>query len=160
MNWHEIFEYKDGSLYWKIKPSNAVSPGDVISTTNRAGYVVFGFKRNQYRAHRVIWEMHNGEIYEGMEIDHINHIRYDNRIENLRVVTRHDNLKNQSMQSNNSSGYTGVRYDGARKKWKVSIKNNGKLEHIGYFDSISSAIYARKEAEGLYGFHENHGVKL
>lgn len=158
MNWNDVFEYIDGYIRWRIKPSNAVNPGDIVKTRNRAGYVVFAFKGKQYRAHRVIWEMQNGPIPEGMEIDHINHVRDDNTLENLRVVSRRENLKNQSMQLNNSSGHTGVRYDKKRGKWKVSIKNIGKLEHVGYFDELPGAISARKKAEEELGFHENHGV--
>lgn len=160
MNWNDVFDYKDGWLIWKIKPSNSVNPGDIVKTKNRAGYIVFAFMGKQYRSHRVIWEIKNKPIPEGMEIDHINHIRDDNRIDNLRVVTRRENLKNQSIQTNNSSGYTGIRYDKTRGKWKVSIKNIGKLKHIGYFQNIEEAISARKDAEVKYDFHENHGVNL
>lgn len=75
-------------------------------------------------AHRIIWEMFNGAIPEGKEIDHINGVKSDNRIENLRLCDRHINCKNAAKRRDNSSGVTGVSktYNG---KWVVQIQYNG-----------------------------------
>lgn len=84
MNWHDVFEYKDGFLYWKIKVGSGGStriPGDVAgSIKKRDGYTYVKFMRKSFMAHRVIYEIINGDIPIGMEIDHINHDRSDNRI--------------------------------------------------------------------------------
>lgn len=101
--------------------------------------------------------MHNGQIPDGMEIDHINHIRTDNRIENLRLVSRLTNMKNKSMYANNSSGVTGVRWDSRFGEWISRITTNGKIIYLGSFDNINDAITARNVAEAKIGFHDNHG---
>lgn len=110
-----------------------------------------------FRAHRVIWAMVHGKWPED-EIDHINHDKADNRIENLRDVTRQENCRNRSMNSNNTSGTTGVHWSNASKIWVARIKiGGGALVHIGSFKNKQDAIDARKAAEIKYGFHLNHG---
>lgn len=157
MNWEEHFSYFNGVLFWLYKPSMAVKKGDPAGGLMRNGYIHVGVKGKQYLAHRVVWEMHNGAIPDGMEIDHINHIRSDNRIENLRLATRSDNQRNKTKNRNNNSGTTGVGWSKKDKIWRARIKVNGKLLYLGSFSCIDSAIKARKEAEDRYSFHKNHG---
>ena len=80
---HKIFRYENGILYWRIKPSNNVNAGDVAGKIGGGGYRWIGYSKVRYPAHRLVWIMHFGEIQKGYEIDHINHVRSDNRIENL-----------------------------------------------------------------------------
>jgi hypothetical protein len=89
-------------------------------------------------------------------IDHINHIKYDNRIENLRDVDHKTNLRNKSIHSNNTSGQCGINYKD--NKWVVSIRVNYKSIHIGVYSDLHDAVDARKSAEKKYNFHENHGT--
>lgn len=112
----------------------------------------------QYQVHRIIWEMHNGEIPNGYFIDHINHNRIDNRIENLRLVTSGGNAKNRSRPNTNTSGVTGVHWNKRLNKWHVQINHEGKRKHIGLFDSIEKAAEARKDAISAFGYHKNHGA--
>lgn len=154
-------EYKDGGLYW-TKPSGPrarVSIGSRVGYVNREGYRVFKFEGDHVKEHRVIWYIHNGEIPEGMEVDHINHKRDDNRVSNLRLVSRSDNMKNTSIRKSNSSGFTGVSWCSTSKKWKAQIQVNGKKISLGYFSDIDLAIDARTEANVKYNFHGNHGGK-
>lgn len=109
--------------------------------------------------HRIVWIMHNGEIPFGMHIDHINHNRKDNRIQNLRLVTNGENHKNTKLYSRNSSGVCGVSFSKWHNKWWARINVDGKFINLGMFDDINSAIEAREKAEKFYGFHENHGRK-
>lgn len=153
----KTFRYEDGLLYWKIKPSNCVKVGDVAGKSRRNGYRLVGFGKERHPAHRIIWVMHFGEIPEFMEIDHINHDRSDNRLENLRLVSRSDNSKNRSSSSNNTSGATGV-YLTKHGKWHAQIKVDNKKIHLGLFTDLDKAAKARKDAEFLHGFHQNHGV--
>jgi HNH endonuclease len=120
------------------------------------GYAIFRFQRKTYCAHRVIWAYHYGEWPTG-QIDHINHDRADNRLENLRDVTHAENAKNQRIRSTNKSGFIGVSWFSQTKKWKSSIFSNGKTKHLGYFSEKSAAVAARKNAERKIGFHPNHG---
>src|SRR5699024_2308960 len=98
-------------------------------------------------------------IPNGMEVDHINHIRNDNRIENLRLVSRGDNMLNKSMYSNNKSGVTGVSWKSRNKTWVAQIQIGGKKKFLYEGRSLADAISARKLAESTNGFHENHGAK-
>lgn len=110
-----------------------------------------------HKVHRIIWEMHNGTIPEGMEVDHIDHNRLNNAIENLRLVTHRGNAVNQSLRSTNKSGLNGISWDKARNKWVARIYDHGKQIPLGRYSNIDDAIAARKEAELRYGYFENHG---
>lgn len=89
--------------------------------------------------------MHNGPIPEGYEIDHMNGIRSDNRIENLRLVSRSINNKNKKMQSNNTSGFTGVVFVKRRGKWNARVKENGIQKNLGSFSTAIEANEAREK---------------
>ena len=91
------------------------------------------------------------------EVDHVNHVRDDNRFGNLRKASHLQNLQNQSLYKNNSSGVVGVCWYGRIKKWVARIKLNGKNKHLGCFINKKEAIRARNEGEIKYNFHQNHG---
>jgi hypothetical protein len=99
------------------------------------------YKGKQERGHRVAWMMMYGEIPKGMVIDHINRIRHDNRIENLRPISHADNVRNQN-QSRRLSKYKGVNYVKPRGKWRVRVKLYGKDYHIGTFETEELAAWA------------------
>lgn len=160
MNWNDIFEYKDGKLYWKESGKGRKADRSFGCVCKKWGYVIGRFNEKTIRAHRVIWEIFNGEIPDGMQIDHVNHIRHDNRIENLRLVSNQENSKNNSMKKNNTSGVTGVCWNSQKGKWMARIKVDYKDIHLGLYSDISDAVKARKRAENNYGFHKNHGINL
>lgn len=81
------------------------------------------------------------------EIDHIHHKKYDNRKSELRIVTSSQNNMNKRLQSNNTSGCAGVSYHIRDKKWKATIKLNGKTTTLGWFKNKEDAIAARRKAE-------------
>lgn len=161
MRYSEFLEYKDDGLYWLAATSkqSRISIGSRVGHVNSEGYRVFKFAGKPLKEHRVVWEMHYGEIPDGMEIDHENHIRDDNRIENLRAVKRIVNMKNTSIRKTNNSGFTGVSWCNTHGKWKAQIQVDGKKISLGYHANINEAIEARKAANVKYGFHENHGGK-
>jgi hypothetical protein len=107
------------------------------------------------KAHRLAWIYMYGCVKN--EIDHINGNGLDNRISNLREVTKLENAKNHRKRITNKSGYTGVSWCRRTNKWRAEIKSNGKYFSLGYFEEIESAISARKAANDKYGFHINHG---
>lgn len=160
MNWNDAFEYKDGCLYWRESGKGRKADRSFGCVCKKWGYVIGRFNQKTIRAHRVIWEIFNGEIPEGMQIDHINHIRHDNRVENLRLVSNQENCKNISMQKNNTSGVTGVCWSKQKGKWMAKIKVDYKTINLGLYSDIEKAVEARKKAEIKYSFHKNHGVNL
>ncbi len=99
-------------------------------------------------AHRVAWFITHGVIPK--EIDHINRVRSDNRMANLRKAGRQDQAANTGMFSHNTSGAKGVSWDKSRGKWESCIKVNQRKKHLGRFAEFDDAVKARKEAEQLY----------
>lgn len=94
---------------------------------------------------------------EGLDVDHINHVRNDNRLFNLRFVTRSENSKNQSLSSRSTTGVTGVSFWKARKKYIAHIGVNQKIIFLGYFETLEEAAAARAEANLKFKFNSNHG---
>lgn len=154
-------EYDPETGIFTRKASNSwlSLPGDKITNKDKDGYIRVGISNRRFRAHRLAWFIQFGEWPDG-EIDHINGIRDDNSISNLRVVSRSTNMKNVAKSSKNTSGFTGVCWDRARSKWKVSIQVGGKVYNIGRYDILEDACKARIQAEVIHGFHENHGREL
>lgn len=162
MNFNEIFEYRDsGDLVWKISPSDKVKAGDVagsVKSSSGKSYICVRYKGKLYRAHRIIYEMIIGDI-GSLEIDHINGNGRDNRIENLRAVTRVENSRNMRVNSRSKTGVNGVLWANHARKYVAKIKVNYKYIHLGYFSDINDAIKARRDAEIKYSFHRNHNSK-
>ena len=130
--------------------------GDVVSNKGTHGYIRTGFQGGRIDLHRVIWLMVYG--YFPSQIDHINGIRDDNRLVNLREVTPQDNSRNRKLPANNNSGCVGVSKS-QFGKWRSRITVNHKQIFLGEFTDINEAVSARKSAENEYGFHQNHGRK-
>ena len=121
----EIFEYKDGNLIRKNK---------VAGCLHKSGYRQIKVNNVIYPAHRLIWIFHNGSINENMQIDHINGIKDDNRIENLRLVTVQQNSWNRSRLT--AKGYT---WNKDVSKWQASIWVNGKMNYLGLYANEQDA---------------------
>ena len=102
-------------------------------------YVMVKIGGKAVQAHRIIWEMHNGPVPVGREIDHINGNRADNRIENLRLATGSKNKMNTTLRKDNTSGLKGVRRDRRSGRWSATIKADKKTIHLGSFGSPEEA---------------------
>jgi hypothetical protein len=117
--------------------------------------------RQNIAAHRIAWALHYGELPPpDMEIDHINGIRHDNRIVNLRLVSMRQNMRNKTQYRNNTHGYPGIVFEaGSRrvKQWRAQIQVDGKLMKLGSYMCKTAAIFARKRAEIKYGFSQLAG---
>lgn len=162
MNWHELFRYdpETGKLLWRRVKSNKINVGDEAGTSDVRGYRVVFVGRRSYKVHRIIWDMNNPNdlLKPDEQIDHINHILYDNRLCNLRKVDSTGNHRNMSLSVRNKTGVNGVCWDSNRSRWKAAISVNGRSIHLGRYKSFEKAVEARKQAEKVFGFHENHGV--
>jgi hypothetical protein len=151
-DWRALVEYRDGFLYWRVRPSSRgnVKAGDRAGTRGmRQGYWVVMYRGQRHGYHRVIWAVCNGDIPEGSYIDHIDRDPTNNRIENLRLATPAQNafntLKTLASKSSTFKGVCFSRLHG-RPVYKASIRANGKLHHLGWFDHEEEAAGAYAEA--------------
>lgn len=104
-----------------------------------------GTKRSIVLMHRIVVGASTGE-----EVDHINMDRIDNRISNLRVATKQQNLFNRSKNRNNTSGHKGVVWHKAACKWMATINVMYKQIYLGLFDDINEAALAYQTAAKKY----------
>lgn len=111
----------------------------------RNGYRRIRIGRKAYFSHRLAWFYVHGE-WPKDEIDHINGVRDDNRIANLRQATRTQNLGNTKLSKKNTSGIKGVIFDKANAKWMAYIMVKRKFLNLGRFDSKEAARAAREVA--------------
>lgn len=166
------YEPDTGELFWRKRSSdlcgseakansfNAQFAGkQAITVKNREGYLYGTIFRKHVAAHRVAWAIYYGK-WPAMQIDHINGVKADNRIANLRDVSRSENGKNKRMRSDNTSGVTGVCWVPSTKKWISRIHSDGKNVSLGTYENKEDAIRARRLAEVKYGYHENHGLRV
>lgn len=141
---NELFEYKDGSLYWRINQGKVIA-GTKAGTPREKGHIQIQYKRKLYREHNLIWVLFHDEM-PSLFIDHINGIPSDNRIENLRLATNAQNLANRGKNSNNTSGFKGVYQHNQTKKWVATIKHHGKKYSLGCYDTpeLAHGAYIQK----------------
>jgi hypothetical protein len=143
MNWNEFFKYEDGNLYW-LHPKIGRTLSKPVGTLNGHGYMLVKVANKVYPTHRVIWEMHNGDIPDGLYIDHIDRNRTNNRIENLRLATRQENSRNRLAK--------GFYWNKPAQLWLASIKSSDKSTHLGFYDNIIDARAAYLSARrALFG---------
>lgn len=109
------------------------------------GFIDGKHKRGFFSMHRVI-----NKTLVGMDTDHINGDRLDNRKENLRSATRTENIFNRPKHKNSRSGYKGVNWRKDLKKWRAEIQFNGIRKTIGFFENIDDAVKAYDECAIQY----------
>jgi HNH endonuclease/AP2 domain len=126
-------------------PSSNAKIGDVAGW-NSCGYIRIRLNRKMYMAHRLVWLYMFGKWPEN-EIDHINRNKTDNRLVNLRSVTRQKNQWNPNIRKDNTSGYIGVTWHKATKKYAASISINKKNIHLGLFHTAEKAGQAYLKAK-------------
>lgn len=150
---NDMLDYstETGYLFWKCDRTGGVKSGHKAGSKNSRGYINVGVNGKIYAAHRIIWKMYYG--YEPEEIDHINGVRTDNRISNLRVCTRSQNIVNRGPSG--SSGIKGVH--NVRGRWIAQISIRGKSTYIGTFDCKHEAGEAfKRESEKINGDYSHH----
>ena len=148
------YNEKTGEFTRLKKTSNRVNIGDKIKTITNGYYSVCVLGKQCY-LHRLAWLYTYGT--EPEYIDHINGNKIDNRIENLRSITKKENHKNSVRFKNNTSGVSGVYWNKKNKKWIANICVDKKTIYLGSHLNKIDAVASRKEAEIKYGFHVNHG---
>jgi|SRR5215471_19524433 len=145
----ELLDYDPdtGAFRWKVSVSN-VKAGTMAGVKRNGEYETIGINSTYYQAHRLAWLHFYGEWPDGI-IDHINRDKSDNRISNLRIVTRAENMANSKLNKRNISGINGVTFNKASAyRWKVQVTTNGKQHYLGHFFTISAA------KEAIERFHK------
>jgi hypothetical protein len=140
-NYHDIFEYKDGKLFWK-QTKRVDLIGKEISGVNGDGYIRIKVNGKTKKTHQVIYQMFYG--YIPSVIDHINGIKTDNRIENLREVTRSQNSMNHSIKRHGKQ--RNVSWHIRVQKWNVRVMKNYKTVYSAYFEDKELADLVAFEA--------------
>ena len=152
------YDRETGVLYWKERTRYTIRRKYVAgSSKGKEGYRQVRIGKKMYREHRIIMMLCFGHIPENAEIDHINHVRDDNRLDNLRFVTRGENLKNKSVSSKNTTGVTGVYFHKRVQKYAAQSKVNRQVHFLGYYDTLEEAAAVRADANLKFNFHANHG---
>lgn len=131
--------------------------GKVIGNPSSSGYLEISVGNSKFSAHKLAWYFTYGEVPDE-NIDHIDGNKQNNRIDNLRLFTPLENMRNRGTNKNNTTGYNGV-YLTSSGKYRARIKIKGKLIGLGTFVNFDDAVKARKEANELYGFDDNHGER-
>ena len=154
-------DYEAGTLTWRERPGNNIfnaryAGRPAFTARDTKGYLKGGIRGKQYRTHRVIFLHYHG--WMPPEVDHENGVRDDNRISNLLPANKTINSKNRSIQSNNTSGITGVNYHKQSGRWQARVKHAGKRHSLRTYttkEAAESAVIAKRKELG--GFTERHG---
>lgn len=134
------YDHETGIFTRLVTNSSLVKVGDIAGSLTDKGYFRIMVDSKSYRAHRLAWLYITGG-FPIEQIDHINGVKTDNRLINLRDVTNRQNIQNQRKATlqNKSSGLLGVSWHKASNKWRSAITNNGKTVFLGYFINKNEA---------------------
>jgi hypothetical protein len=166
-----MYDPMTGDLIWRERSAAefASKPAYMSFMSRRLGKVAGFIDSGGYRqivvdgqgwlGHKLVWLFVHKEWvpYPEYEIDHVNGKRADNRIQNLRKVTKSANQRNSSMRVNNKSGVHGVNWVKSKRRWVARIWDGPRHVFLGQFKELSDAALARAEAERRYGYHPGHG---
>ena len=134
-----------GKFYWRKKVAQRVYVGDHAGSKHHSGYLTIFTLGKSHRAHRLAWLYHYGDPIPKY-IDHINGVRDDNRIQNLRAATAKLNGENRRhAQKGTASGLLGVAKNGNNGQAYIGV--NGKPLYLGTFKTPEEAHQAYLEAK-------------
>lgn len=147
---HQLFEYKDGVLYWRERPMQSrKAKGDMEAGTHSGhGYKKICVNKQKFYAHQIIFLMHHGYISD--LIDHIDRNTSNNKIENLRASNKSLNACNAKSRSDNTSGHKGVIWHKKAKKWMCRLSANKKTIYLGLHEDFELACLVADKARVLY----------
>jgi HNH endonuclease len=154
---HELFAYVDGNLVRKVSVGSAKA-GSFADYKESNGYLRVRVDGVRYGVHQIVFCMQNGYIPN--MIDHINGIKTDNRIENLRIANYSQNGYNKPLGKTCKSGVKNVKWVLHMKKWQVRLRVEKTPKIVGYFDNLELAELVAIEArDKFHGAYANHKIK-
>ena len=165
---NDLLEYDNGLLRWKYRDIswfrnkhyqdawNSRQAGQIAGSINARGYVTIDILSNKYKAHRIVWTMHNRIDIDGY-IDHINGNTSDNRIENLRLADESQSSHNVKKPSTNTSGVKGVHFDRHQRKWRGQITVHNKKITKRFVNISDAETWVTEERKKLRREFANNG---
>lgn len=123
--------------------------GKVAGFVGNRGYLRVKFQRREWLAHVLAWAWAFGHVPK-LQLDHINRVKTDNRLCNLRVVTPAQNMANRDVPKctgpDGSPLPAGVQFNRLERKFKVTLRRNGRRLHLGTYPTANEAVQALREA--------------
>jgi hypothetical protein len=150
----ELLHYDESTgLFVRLIGSGGSKAGDVAGYLCQNGYAYVRVAGYTFLAHRLAWFYVHG-VTPPYEIDHINGKKSDNRLCNLRLSTKSENMCNQTKYANNTTGYKGVTFRKKEGRYQAQIRLNGKPRYLGLFsnpqDAHAAYAAAAKELHGQF----------
>jgi hypothetical protein len=153
------YDEKTGDLTWLRQTGPRGTVGSIAGSIDAYGYRNVKINGHSYKAHRLVWLYHTGE-FPGGELDHVNVSKLDNRIENLRVATRSENIQNTRMRADNTTGFRGVVWHKSSKRWVARASVNGVRKFIcaSPLKEIAVSAYEAFAKDRFNGFYNSGTV--
>lgn len=157
------YEPETGKLFWKERPMEMFADSkrgaktqcdtwnsrhagkEAFTNTSKYGYRRGIVLNQNHQAHRVIWAIAYGE-WPAQDVDHINRNRADNRLSNLRLASRSENLSNIGARAGGTSSFLGVSWSAANKGWIAQMRWKKRHFYLGTFSTEEAAARAYDEA--------------
>ncbi|MFW5402706.1 HNH endonuclease [Yersinia sp. 1252 StPb PI] len=150
------YDSETGVFTWKIYRRHNVGVGSTAGSPSNKGYIQIKVDGVSYKAHRLAWFYVHGR-WPVEQIDHINQIKGDNRICNLREATNSQNVQHQTIRSDNTSGYKGLSWHKLIGKWYATITVEGKNLYKSFSDKDDAVAWLKATRESLHGEFTCHG---
>lgn len=159
-----LLEHIDGKLFWKTRGVSHVDKqfaGKQAGCLRPDGYTTIAWQGGHVLAHRAIWIIENGAIPTGSYIDHINQVKSDNRISNLRLCSISQNNCNAKLRRDSTSRVKGVCWDTQQNKWKARVTYKGQQYHAGFYSDLKDAATAiEKKRQAVHNEFAAHQSQL
>jgi hypothetical protein len=149
---HLHYDPDTGIFRRRIALCNKVKVGDIAGRTDTSGYSAIRVCGRLYKAHRLAWLYVHGEIPD--VVDHINGVKSDNRLINLRNCTSKQNAENQKLRSNNKTSHRGVYWSSAEQRYKAQVGHDRDIHHLGTFVSLVDAVSAVRQFRDAHYTHD------
>lgn len=141
------YDKDTGVFTWKVKKRGSKGIFNKAGSKDHKGYIQICIDGKKYAAHRLAWIYINGSLgYESL--DHIDGVKDNNKINNLRLANVSENGQNiRNPKKNSKSGFLGVYFNKRAKKYHAQITINGKLIYLGLHETADRAHDAYVDAK-------------